>query len=101
MINKTLNRTAHTKAIDKITLNNEILTGKRLANAFTNHFFNVTTHQFECRALSFVEHISTDSFFLNPVSDAEVAAIFLRMNNSASRDADGVIIKPIKYVNKY
>lgn len=52
----------------------KILTGKCLPDAFNDHFVNITT-DFDCEALGYVDHTSSDSFFLNPLSD-EVAIFF-------------------------
>lgn len=97
-LNTVLNRSCPNNAPTKIRCQGQELSGVNLANAFNDYFVGIDRDNFGSNALDFIENSTVRTCFLNPVTDVEVASVFLCLNNSTSCDADGIQIKPVKYV---
>lgn len=97
-LNSLLNRKRPSSSPEKIVNNGIELSGCSLANAFNEHFINVTATVDILNSSAFTDTRNNDSIFLEPVVEPEVRSVLLQLKNSASCDADGIQVRPVKYV---
>lgn len=82
----------------KILYDGTEITGCSLQNDFNKNFVNIpgTVGSLNSSVLS--NKINKDSIFLDPVVEREVSSVILQLKNSASCEAGGIGIRPVKRV---
>lgn len=96
-LNSILGRNQLSKNTEQIEHDGVKLTGSLLSEAFNDHFVSITSTKDNFNS-TFCDARNEASLFLEPVTESEVISLTLQLKNSGSCDADGIQIKPVKYV---
>lgn len=95
-INELLNRVPAAQSAIEITVNDLLLKGSELAEAFNDFFVNLVNSSHNPEAVNLVQS-NTNSIYLNPTSEHEVITMFNLLKNSNVSDVDDIQLKPVKY----
>lgn len=93
-----MKRKQNVETIERISLNGRVLTGVELVNAFNHYFVHREPELCSNESCSYSLSGNESSIFLHATDSVEVCSTFLGLKNSCSRDADGIQIRPVKYV---
>lgn len=97
-LNSLIGRNKGKESVTEISHAGETITGDRMVNVFNDYF---VYRDFDTGPRAFYTSIDPDNvktLFLEATVEHEVRAVFLGLKNSRSCDADGLQIRPVKYV---
>lgn len=97
-INAVINTPKPSNSIGSLTINGVTLMGTELADSFNKHFIGLPKTDYNKDATCLISVKTPDSFFLPPTHPFEVFATLMALKNSSSLDAEGLSVKPIKFV---
>lgn len=80
----------------EIDINDERLSGRRLANCFNDYFVSLVHSTHDPACLNYLNPQNPQSAFLFPTNSNEIQSIFLGIRNSRSRDVCDFQILPFK-----
>lgn len=97
-INFVLGRDVCKETIKEITIDDNIMSGKDLVEAFNEYFTSLVKSSHDPNCLNFLSSRTSQSAFLAPTTPKEITDAFLSIRNSKCCDIDGFEIGPAKYV---
>lgn len=97
-LNALLRRNQLNTSPRNLKVNETVLSGMDLANAFNTFFTTMTSSGSNNDAYQYLQSQNIHSVFLEPVSAEEVISVVVNLSNSTSRDIDDIQIRPVKYV---
>lgn len=89
----------------ELTVNGGRLSGMPLANALNEHFVNsrapnsTPPPSVELDCEKYISHYVTDSVFMAPTSEAEIASVIMSFNSKSAAGEDDIKLEPIKAVS--
>lgn len=97
-INSLMGRNPKTEEIKEVLHDGNLVSGEAMANVFNDYFVYRDFNDGSPAACRTLGPETTNTFFLAGTIEPEVRTVFLGLKNSRSCDADGMQIKPVKYV---
>lgn len=97
-INSLMGRNSKTEEIKEVLHDGNLVSGEAMVNVFNDYF---VYRDFSDRSTATCRTLGPEianTFFLAGTIEPEVRTVFLGLKNSRSCDADGIQIKPVKYV---
>lgn len=95
-INELLNSAPAAHNVVEITVNDILLKGSELAEAFNDFFVNLVNTSHHPEAVNLIQS-NKNSLYLNPTCENEVITTFNLLKNSNVCDVDDIQLKPVKY----